>query len=106
MRSGGSSVSEGRLEQIAEAGDGVVGLCAEYQYMLVLDDEQNEATREEFYYDQAPSTSLCLAVLELLSDQRHSAHVILNLVDDSSKLLQPLARGVKNPEVDYHFIIR
>ena len=82
------------------------GFAAEYQYFLVLDNDLNESTREDFYYEQAPSTSLCLSILDLLSDKKLCGQVILSLVDEMSKSLQPLAPGVKNPEVDYSLVIR
>ena len=45
-------------------------------------------------------------MLELHSDLRECGQVILNLCDDVSHLLQPIAPSVRNPEVDYSLIIR
>ena len=95
-----------RLEEVPESPVPSGGFSAEYQYFLVLDNDLNESTREDFYYEQAPSTSLCLSILDLLSDKKLCGQVILSLVDEMSKSLQPLAPGVKNPEVDYSLVIR
>ncbi|KAK3093553.1 hypothetical protein FSP39_017239 [Pinctada imbricata] len=67
--------------------------------------EHNEITREEFYYEQAPSTSLCLSILGLHSNQVTSGQLMLNLCDSLSQYLRPLAPGVPNPEVDYSLIL-
>ncbi len=56
---------------------------------------------------QAPSSSLCLSLLELHSDSGQCARVLLSLADTISQQLQPTkSLGNRNPEVDYGFIIR
>ena len=55
---------------------------------------------------QAPSASLCLSLLDMHSSPVRSANVLLDLCDQVSKYLQPIAPGVKNPEVDYGLIVR
>ena len=55
---------------------------------------------------QAPSTSLCISILNLHSNGRECGRLILGLCDTLSCLLKPLAPGVPNPEVDYNLIMR
>ncbi|CAH1802978.1 unnamed protein product, partial [Owenia fusiformis] len=77
----------------------------EFLWQLSLDEEANEAVREEFFYEYAPSTSLCMSLLELHSLPVECGRFLLKLCDDVSKLLKPISPGVANPEVDYFFVI-
>ncbi len=64
------------------------------------------ALNQQIFLFQAPSTSLCLSILELHSQPKECGQLILKLSDDISKFLQPISPGVRNPEVDYSFVIR
>ena len=55
---------------------------------------------------QAPSTSVCLSILDLHSDPRTCGALILQMCRDLSEYLRPIRPGVPNPEVDYNLIIR
>jgi len=55
---------------------------------------------------QAPSTSLCISILNLHGSGRECGRLILALCDDLSCFLKPIAPGVPNPEVDYNLIMR
>uniref|UniRef100_A0A8D0BRZ1 Zinc finger FYVE domain-containing protein 26 n=1 Tax=Salvator merianae TaxID=96440 RepID=A0A8D0BRZ1_SALMN len=65
----------------------------ELEWLLSLREEENEIVRSEFYYEQAPSASLCIAIFNLHSDSIACGH---QLIDHCCKL----SRGLTNPEVD------
>ncbi|XP_061853830.1 zinc finger FYVE domain-containing protein 26 isoform X3 [Colius striatus] len=67
--------------------------ATELEWMFSLSEEENEIVRSEFYYEQAPSSSLCIAILSLHSDSIVCGH---QLIEHCSKLSQ----GLTNPEVD------
>ncbi|XP_015206656.2 zinc finger FYVE domain-containing protein 26 isoform X1 [Lepisosteus oculatus] len=68
------------------------------QHKLGLNEAENEIERSEFYYEQAPSASLCVAILNL-----HSNHIACGhqLIDQCRELSQ----GLNNPEVDARLLI-
>nr|XP_023421864.1 zinc finger FYVE domain-containing protein 26 isoform X2 [Cavia porcellus] len=67
--------------------------AAEVEWILSLNGEENELVRSEFYYEQAPSASLCIAILNLHRDSVACGH---QLIDHCCKL----SKGLTNPEVD------
>ncbi|KAM6201009.1 zinc finger FYVE domain-containing protein 26 isoform 2-T2 [Rhynchocyon petersi] len=67
--------------------------AAELEWTLDLDEEENELVRSEFYYEQAPSASLCIAILNLHRDSTACGH---QLIEHCCRLSQ----GLTNPEVD------
>lgn len=67
--------------------------AAEVEWILDLNEEENELVRSEFYYEQAPSASLCIAILSLHQDSIACGH---QLIEHCCKLSQ----GLSNPEVD------
>ncbi|XP_077991490.1 zinc finger FYVE domain-containing protein 26-like [Glandiceps talaboti] len=74
-------------------------------WKLLTDDIYNATIRDEFYYEQAPSTSLCLSILDLHSNPLTCAQQILVLCRDVSGYLKPIKPGVPNPEVDSNLVI-
>ncbi|XP_075386626.1 zinc finger FYVE domain-containing protein 26 [Tenrec ecaudatus] len=66
---------------------------AELEWTLDLNKEENELVRSEFYYEQAPSASLCIAILNLHRDPTACGH---QLIEHCCELSQ----GLTNPEVD------
>ncbi|OXB72307.1 UNVERIFIED_CONTAM: hypothetical protein H355_014227 [Colinus virginianus] len=66
---------------------------AALEWFLSLNEEENEIVRSEFYYEQAPSSSLCIAILSLHSNSIVCGH---QLIEHCCKLSQ----GLTNPEVD------
>uniref|UniRef100_A0ABM5FA00 Zinc finger FYVE domain-containing protein 26 n=1 Tax=Pogona vitticeps TaxID=103695 RepID=A0ABM5FA00_9SAUR len=66
---------------------------AELEWLLSLREEENDIVRSEFYYEQAPSASLCIAILNLHSDSVACGH---KLIEHCCKL----SRSLRNPEVD------
>nr|XP_058149211.1 zinc finger FYVE domain-containing protein 26 isoform X2 [Dasypus novemcinctus] len=67
--------------------------AAELEWTLDLNEEENELVRSEFYYEQAPSASLCIAILNLHRDSIACGH---QLIEHCRRLSQ----GLTNPEVD------
>ncbi|XP_060476102.1 zinc finger FYVE domain-containing protein 26 isoform X1 [Panthera onca] len=67
--------------------------AAEVEWILDLNEEENELMRSEFYYEQSPSASLCIAILNLHRDGTACGH---QLIEHCCKLSQ----GLTNPEVD------
>uniref|UniRef100_A0A0P6J4Q2 Zinc finger FYVE domain-containing protein 26 n=1 Tax=Heterocephalus glaber TaxID=10181 RepID=A0A0P6J4Q2_HETGA len=66
---------------------------AEVEWILSLNKEENELVRSEFYYEQAPSASLCIAILNLHRNIVACGH---QLIDHCCRL----SKGLTNPEVD------
>ncbi|XP_074092155.1 zinc finger FYVE domain-containing protein 26 isoform X2 [Macrotis lagotis] len=67
--------------------------AAQLEWTLDLNEEENNLVRSEFYYEQAPSASLCIAILNLHRDSIACGH---QLIDHCCRLSQ----GLTNPEVD------
>uniref|UniRef100_A0A8C9NG12 Zinc finger FYVE domain-containing protein 26 n=1 Tax=Serinus canaria TaxID=9135 RepID=A0A8C9NG12_SERCA len=67
--------------------------ATDLEWIFSLNEEENEIVRREFYYEQAPSSSLCIAILSLHSDSIVCGH---QLIEHCCKLSQ----GLTNPEVD------
>ncbi|XP_032101933.1 zinc finger FYVE domain-containing protein 26 [Sapajus apella] len=65
----------------------------EVEWILDLKEEENELVRSEFYYEQAPSASLCIAILNLHRDSVACGH---QLIEHCCRL----SKGLTNPEVD------
>ncbi|MEQ2297899.1 Zinc finger FYVE domain-containing protein 26, partial [Ameca splendens] len=63
------------------------------QFRLSTNPAENQLLRNEFYYEQAPSAHLCVAILSLHSDQAVCGH---QLIDHC----RSLSRKLTNPEVD------
>ncbi|KAG5857870.1 hypothetical protein ANANG_G00023980 [Anguilla anguilla] len=96
--------AEGDVDQAEVAGspavaEGAFGgvLClpevAQHQYKLSLDPAENQQLLSEFYYEQAPSASLCIAILSLHSDHSACGRQLI-------AHCRALSRGLTNPEVD------
>ncbi|XP_062434046.1 zinc finger FYVE domain-containing protein 26 [Rhea pennata] len=67
--------------------------ATELEWFVSLNEDENEIVRSEFYYEQAPSSSLCIAILSLHSNSLVCGH---QLIEHCCKLSQ----GLTNPEVD------
>ena len=50
--------------------------------------------------------SLCLSMLDMHSDVTECGRVLLELCEYLSSFLRRVPPGVKNPEVDYNFVVR
>lgn len=78
-----------------EALDGMLHLpeVVQRQIQLGTNPAENQLLRSEFYYEQAPSAYLCVAVLSLHSDQTACGHQLISHC-------RSLSRKLTNPEVD------
>ncbi|ELW48072.1 Zinc finger FYVE domain-containing protein 26 [Tupaia chinensis] len=70
----------------------------EVEWILDLKEDENELVRSEFYYEQAPSASLCIAILNLHRDSTACGH---QLIEHCCRL----SKGLTNPEVDAGLLI-
>ncbi|XP_019625924.1 PREDICTED: zinc finger FYVE domain-containing protein 26-like [Branchiostoma belcheri] len=70
----------------------------QWSWRLELEEDRNTAVREEFYYEQAPNTSLCVSLLNLHSDdQAAGQHMV--------QLSHSLSLNLNYPDVDSSLII-
>ncbi|TMS21187.1 Zinc finger FYVE domain-containing protein 26 [Larimichthys crocea] len=78
-----------------EALDGMLHLPEVVQRPIQLSTNpaENQLLRSEFYYEQAPSAFLCVAILSLHSDQTACGHQLISHC-------RSLSRKLTNPEVD------
>ena len=70
-----------------------------YQWILSLDKEQNRGVRSEFYFEAAPSASLCLSILRLHSD----ANACVKLIID--QLIRNLFEVLTSSQIDYGLLL-
>jgi len=89
MRSGGS----GRKDSVSSSS------IKSIQWTLSLNETENEAVREDFYYESAASSSLCLSLLKLHSDKKQCIKVMID------QLTRPLFEILASSRVDYGLII-
>ncbi|OWF55424.1 Zinc finger FYVE domain-containing protein 26 [Mizuhopecten yessoensis] len=104
--------STNNLGDIASIKEDSVGEDTSYMEQLELqwqlkagDDSHNSVVRDDFCFEQAPSTSLCMSILDLHSNTKASGQLVLQLCDDLSKHLKSIAPGLPNPEVDYSLVL-
>ena len=69
------------------------------QWVLSLDEDQNAQTRNEFYYEAAPSSSLCLSILKLHTCISSCIHMILD------QMIKSLFDVLTSNQVDYGLIL-
>ncbi|KAF7710798.1 hypothetical protein HF521_009670 [Silurus meridionalis] len=98
------TVSDADLEQAEVAGspastdgalDGVLSFpeVPQRQYRLSPNAAENQQLYSEFYYEQAPSASLCVSILSLHSDHAACGHQLIGHCCS-------ISRKLTNPEVD------
>uniref|UniRef100_H3BXK2 Zinc finger FYVE domain-containing protein 26 n=1 Tax=Tetraodon nigroviridis TaxID=99883 RepID=H3BXK2_TETNG len=78
-----------------DALDGMLYLpdVVQMQIQLSSNAAENQLLRSEFYYEQAPSSHLCVSILSLHSDQAACGHQLI-------EHCRALSRRLTNPEVD------
>ncbi|XP_068437134.1 zinc finger FYVE domain-containing protein 26 isoform X2 [Clinocottus analis] len=78
-----------------EALDGMLHLpeVVQRQIKLSTNAAENQLLKSEFYYEQAPSSYLCVAILSLHNDQAACGHQLISHC-------RSLSRKLTNPEVD------
>ncbi|CAL1527591.1 unnamed protein product [Lymnaea stagnalis] len=77
----------------------------DHSWKLRPDTSYSQQVRSEFYYEQAPSVSLCISLLKQHSSRLEAGKLILQICDNLSTHLVPISPGVPNPEIDYSLII-
>ncbi|XP_040267483.1 zinc finger FYVE domain-containing protein 26 isoform X2 [Bufo bufo] len=93
-------------EQLEEKPAGILDLsevlrlskAAEVQWWLTLNEAENEVERSEFYYEQAPSSSLCSAILNLHSKSDECGYQLI-------ERCCLLSKGLTNPEMDSRLLL-
>ncbi|XP_075048563.1 zinc finger FYVE domain-containing protein 26 isoform X2 [Mixophyes fleayi] len=98
--------TEEDFEQMEEKPGGNLGLsevlrlskAAELQWWFTLNDAENEMERSEFYYEQAPSASLCSAILNLHSKSDECGYQLI-------ERCCLLSKGLTNPEMDSRLLL-
>ena len=69
------------------------------EWILTLNQQENDMNREEFYYEAAPSSSLCLSILKLHQEKKRCAQII------TEHLCRPLFETLSSREIDYGLVI-
>ncbi|XP_053330855.1 zinc finger FYVE domain-containing protein 26 [Spea bombifrons] len=72
--------------------------AAEVQWWLTLNEAENEVERNEFYYEQAPSASLCSAILNLHSKCDECGYQLI-------ERCCMLSKALTNPEMDSRLLL-
>ncbi|XP_053553819.1 zinc finger FYVE domain-containing protein 26 [Bombina bombina] len=72
--------------------------AGELQWRLSLNESENEVERSEFYYEQAPSASLCSAILYLHSKSYECGYQLI-------ERCCMLSMGLTNPEMDSRLLL-
>ncbi|XP_056403074.1 zinc finger FYVE domain-containing protein 26 [Hyla sarda] len=98
--------TEEDFEQLEETTGGNLDLsevlrlskAAEVQWWLTLNEAENEVERNEFYYEQAPSASLCSAILNLHSKRDECGYQLI-------ERCCLLSKGLTNPEMDSRLLL-
>ncbi len=71
------------------------------QYQL-FGTANDEVLRNDFHYDQSPSISLCLSLIELHSDQYQCGKLLIELCE---YLSEQLSTKQRNMEIDYGLVL-
>ncbi|XP_051507535.1 zinc finger FYVE domain-containing protein 26-like isoform X2 [Myxocyprinus asiaticus] len=92
LEEGEASGSPASIDRVL---NGVLSLpeVSRKQYRLSPNPAENQQLKSEFYYEQAPSTSLCVAILTLHSDHAACGKQLIGHC-------RSLSRKLTNPEVD------
>ncbi|KAE8587814.1 hypothetical protein XENTR_v10022121 [Xenopus tropicalis] len=72
--------------------------AAELQWCLTVNEQENEVERSEFYYEQAPSASLCSAILNLHSKSEECGYQLI-------ERCCMLSKDLTNPEMDSRLLL-
>ncbi|KAM8921326.1 LOW QUALITY PROTEIN: zinc finger FYVE domain-containing protein 26 [Pelodytes ibericus] len=75
-----------------------ISKTADTQWWLTINEEENDEERNEFYYEQAPSASLCSAILNLHSKSDECGYQLI-------ERCCILSNGLTNPEMDSRLLL-
>ncbi|XP_055524213.1 zinc finger FYVE domain-containing protein 26 homolog [Wyeomyia smithii] len=76
------------------------------QWQLTGNVRNDNIMRDEYSYEYAPSTSQCLAICNLHSQNEELSSFLLYHCAKLEKLLRPIMPGYPNPEIDYALVSR
>ncbi|XP_053682667.1 zinc finger FYVE domain-containing protein 26 homolog [Sabethes cyaneus] len=76
------------------------------QWQLTGNVRNDNIMRDEYSYEYAPSTSQCLAICNLHSQNEELSSFLLYHCAKLEKLLRPILPGYPNPEIDYALVAR
>lgn len=74
----------------------------DYVHYVLTGTSIDEQNRKEFHYDQSPSISLCLSLIELHSDQYECGKILIKLAE---YLSEQLSSKQRNMEIDYGLVL-
>ncbi|XP_067941543.1 zinc finger FYVE domain-containing protein 26-like [Watersipora subatra] len=75
------------------------------EWLLGISETENEELRSDFFYDHAPSVSLCTSILQLYTGGIACGRYMLRLCEKLSHIIKPIEQRSTNQEVDYNLII-
>ncbi|KXJ84046.1 hypothetical protein RP20_CCG022899 [Aedes albopictus] len=76
------------------------------EWQLTGNVRNDNIIREEYSYEYAPSTSQCLAICNLHSQNEELSNFLLYHCAKLETLLRPIRTGYPNPELDYALVSR
>ncbi|XP_055625095.1 zinc finger FYVE domain-containing protein 26 homolog isoform X2 [Toxorhynchites rutilus septentrionalis] len=76
------------------------------EWQLTGNVRNDNIIREEYSYEYAPSTSQCLAICNLHSQNEEISSFLLYHCAKLESLLRPIHPGYPNPEIDYALVAR
>lgn len=76
------------------------------EWQLTGNVRNDNIIREEYSYEYAPSTSQCLAICNLHSQNEELSNFLLYHCVKLEALLRPIRTGYPNPELDYALVTR
>ena len=103
------STDEEVFDQDDENGDmgrGYYTNPSQHPWSLIPNDSLfNQNLRREFFYESSPSISLCLSIIDLISNTQIGARFLLHCCHTVSMQLVPDDHGRVNEEIDHYFTI-
>lgn len=106
------TTDEQNLEEFIDDDNGDINTRAYYSsssqcpWSLISNDSLfNQNLRREFFYESSPSISLCLSIIDLISDTQIGARFLLHCCHSVSMQLVPDDHGRVNEEIDHYFTI-
>uniref|UniRef100_A0A182SMD6 FYVE-type domain-containing protein n=1 Tax=Anopheles maculatus TaxID=74869 RepID=A0A182SMD6_9DIPT len=79
---------------------------SQFEWQLTGNERYDNVIRDEYSYEYAPSTSQCLAICNLHTQNDEMASFLLYHCAKLEALLRPLHPGIPNPEIDYALVAR
>ena len=104
--SGNSDEDAFEQEEGVDGGRGLYAGSSQNLWQLISKDSLfNQNLRKEFFYESSPSISLCLSIVDLITNARIGAKFLLHCCHSVSMQLVPDDHGRVNEEIDHYFTI-